>query len=400
MANRSGPDERDGPAEPNGSADRSRLSDRSGLVELLVTFGGELRAAGLPVGTGDVQTFCAAAAELDPTELTDLYWAGRASLVTRRDHIGVYDRAFRRYFLAEAQADPEPLRRLLASRAERGGVLQIPDPEPVGDERQDRQANLGLVAADAEVLRHKMFNACTAEELAVVRRIMGRIRLTPPRRRTRRADPASDGGRPDMRRIARQTMRMHGDPSALYWRRRRLRVRPLILILDVSGSMADYSRALLQFAYSARRAADRVEVFCFGTRLTRITRELDRRRPDEAMRRAAASVLDWDGGTRIGDALDTFVRRWGRRGLCRGGIVVVCSDGLDRGDPRVLAGAMERLALLCHRVVWLNPHLAPTGEPRPSSLGMLVAAPHIDLVLSGHNLAALEEFAALLPTLD
>ena len=387
----------------------SNVEVGAGLLRLLVEFGGALRSAGLTIGSGDIATFCAAAAALDPTDLVDLYWAGVASLVTRRDQVAVYRRVFRRFFLDEAMDDAEPLRRLIANRVELGDVLEVPDSEPAGQEREDREARLGLVAADAEVLRHKSFNDCSADELAAVRRIMTRIRLSPPRRRTRRSEHAKDRGLPDLRRIARQTMRMHGDPSALYWRRRKRRVRPLILMLDVSGSMADHSRALLQFAYSARRAADRVEVFCFGTRLTRITRELDRRRPDEAMRRAAASVLDWDGGTRIGDSLDEFIRRWGRRGLGRGGIVVICSDGLDRGDPGVLAAAMERLALLCHRVVWLNPLLGPdnrqrgqAGEPAftPMSLGMLVAAPHLDLVLSGRDLAALEGFAAVLPTLN
>ncbi len=130
---------------------------------------------------------------------------------------------------------------------------------------------------------------------------------------------------------------MHGEPARLYWRRRKVRLRPLILILDVSGSMADYSRSLLQFAHSAARSAGRVEVFCFGTRLTRVTGAMECRRPDEALERAARAAFDWDGGTRIGDSLDAFVRGWARRGLCRGGIVVICSDGLDRGDPAVLA---------------------------------------------------------------
>jgi uncharacterized protein with von Willebrand factor type A (vWA) domain len=194
-------------------------------------------------------------------------------------------------------------------------------------------------------------------------------------------------------------MRMHGEPSELFWRRRRRRLRPLILILDVSGSMADYSRNLLQFAYSARRATTRVEVFCFGTRLTRITKELERRSPDDALERAAKAVFDWEGGTRIGASLDTFVREWGRRGLCRGGIVVICSDGLDRGDPGLLAAAMERLARLSYRVVWMNPHKGNNLDFAPSTLGMMVAAPHVDQVLSGHDLRSLEEFADLLPGL-
>lgn len=195
-------------------------------------------------------------------------------------------------------------------------------------------------------------------------------------------------------------MRAHGEPGELYWRDRTVRPRPLILILDVSGSMADYSRSLLQFAYSAKRAAARVEVFCFGTRLTRITRELDHRRPDDALASAARMVFDWEGGTRIGASIDAFVREWGRRGLCRGGVVVICSDGLDRGDPAVLAAAMERLARLSHRIVWLNPHKGSDQAFRPSTLGMMVAAPYVDLLLSGHDLSSLEEFAAVLPALN
>ena len=192
-------------------------------------------------------------------------------------------------------------------------------------------------------------------------------------------------------------MRMHGEPSKLFWRERRLRRRPLILILDVSGSMADYSRHLLQFA---KRAHARVEVFCFGTRLTRITKALERRRVDDAMEQAAKSVFDWEGGTRIGASLDTFVRDWGRRGVCRGGIVVICSDGLDRGDPHVLATAMERLSRLSHRVILMNPHKGNVRNFAPSTLGMMVAAPHVDLLLSGHNLRSLEELASILPTMS
>ena len=163
--------------------------------------------------------------------------------------------------------------------------------------------------------------------------------------------------------------------------------------------MSDYSRNLLQFAYSARRAAGRVEVFCFGTRLTRITRQLDRRRPDEAMAEAASKVFDWDGGTRIGDSLAAFVRGGHSRGLTRGGIVVICSDGLDRGDPEVLANAMESLSRLSYRIVWMNPHRGDSLDYQPSSLGMMVAEPHIDSIVSGHNLRSLEEFARELPSI-
>jgi uncharacterized protein len=275
----------------------------------------------------------------------------------------------------------------------------MPATDPEGDQHQE-ETRLGLLASDAEALKHKSFATCTPEELAALRRIMARIRLTPPRRRTRRTTRARSGPAPDLRRTVRESMRMHGEPAELYWRRRRVRLRPLILILDVSGSMSDYSRHLLQFAYSAKRAAARVEVFCFGTRLTRITRALEHRRPDDALAHAAAAVFDWEGGTRIGASLDAFVRDWGRRGLCRGGIVVICSDGLDRGDPSVLASAMERLARLSHRVVWMNPHKGSNPDFRPSTLGMMVAEPHIDLMLSGHDLSSLTELATLLPTLN
>jgi hypothetical protein len=363
---------------------------------MLVAFADQLRDEGMAVGSGDVLTCCAAVACLDPTNLLDLYWAGRTTMVVRRDQVPVYDRVFRRFFLGEGQLSqpPKPAHR---SVAQSQSVLQIPATEPGTDARQQQHAPLGLIASDADILRNKAFAACTAEELALLQRLMASMRLAPPQRRTRRLCPARAGRVPDLRRTVRETMRLHGEPSKLFWRRRRLRPRPLILILDVSGSMADYSRHLLQFAYSAKHAAARVEVFCFGTRLTRITRALERRRVDDAMDQAARVVVDWEGGTRIGHSLDTFVRDWGRRGVCRGGIVVICSDGLDRGDPQVLATAMRRLSRLCHRVVWMNPHERAGQAFQPRAVGMMVAAPYIDLVLSGHNLHSLAELAAILP---
>jgi uncharacterized protein with von Willebrand factor type A (vWA) domain len=370
------------------------------LVGLLVRFGRELRAEGLAVGSGDIMTYATAMAELDPADLADLYWAGRSVLVSKQDDIRRYDRVFRRFFLGSDDPVTEVLRLNAEAAAQTSpAALVVPATDPARDEHGP-EAMLGLMASDAEALRHKSFTACTPDELAAVRRIMARIRLTPPRRRTRRTAPARGGTALDLRRMVRESMRMQGEPAGLYWRARKIRLRPLILILDVSGSMADYSRHLLQFAYSAKRAAGRVEVFCFGTRLTRVTRELDHRRPDDALALAAQTVFDWEGGTRIGASLDSFVRQWGRRGLCRGGIVVICSDGLDRGDPGVLDAAMERLSRLSHRIVWMNPHKGSDPAFRPSTLGMMVAAPHIDLLLSGHDLSSLEELAALLPTLN
>jgi hypothetical protein len=374
------------------------VPDSAPFTGVLVNFVRELRAAGLAVGTGDAETFCAAMTPLDPTDLVDLYWAGRATLVRRRESIPDYDEVFRRYFLDAA----DPVSELLTLKAlltEDEAVLNIPATDPAG-EGDEEEAVLGWMASDVESLKRKAFAACTPEELAALRRIMARIRLTPPRRRTRRSLPARSGRTPDLRRTLRESMRMHGEPAELCWRARKVRLRPLIFILDISGSMADYSRNLLQFAYCANRAAAKVEVFCFGTRLTRITKALETRNPDAALQRAAREVFDWEGGTRIGESLDAFVRDWGRRGLCRGGVVVICSDGLDRGDPDVLSTAMERLSRLCYRLLWMNPHKGDDQQFRPSTLGMMVAAPHIDLMLSGHDMRSMEELAALLPTLS
>jgi len=372
---------------------------------VLVGFARELRAAGLRVGTGDVLTYFAAMTPLDPTDLVDLYWAGRATLLSGHEDEGVYDQVFRRYFLGEDAPARSQLMLSVQSVAEAEAALVMPGTEPGPEEDEERPA-LGWMASGVDALKNRSFTACTPDELAALRRIMTRMRLTPPRRRTRRTRPARAGTEPDMRATIRASMRMHGEPPGqLFFRQRKTKLRPLILILDVSGSMADYSRHLLQFAHTARHAAarattGRVEVFCFGTRLTRITRELAHQRVDAALDEAARTVVDWDGGTRIGQSLDTFVRKWGRNGLCRGGVVVICSDGLDRGDPEVLAKAMERLDRLCHRIVWLNPHKGDDRDFRPSTLGMMVAAPHIDLLLSGHDLASLEELAGLLPTLN
>ena len=364
------------------------------FVDILIEFGDELRDAGIAVGTGDAMTYVEAVSLLNPADLGDVYWAGRGTLVSRRDLIPTYDRVFKSFFLdVETHGDSE-LKAMMRATTSTAATLEVPSPDPgEGEESNEEEAQLGYMASGAQVWRNKAFAACTDQELATIRRIVSDIKLTPPRRRTRRTITAKNGPRLDPRRMARETMRSHGDPTRLFRQKRRLRIRPLVFILDVSGSMSDYSRNLLQFAYSARRAADKVEVFCFGTRLTRITRSLDRRRPDDALNLAATAVFDWDGGTRIGQSLDQFIKRWGRRGLSRGSIVVICSDGLDRGDPALLESAMEKLSRLSHRIVWMNPHKGDVKNFRPNSLGMMVADPFIDEFFSGHNLASLEQFA-------
>jgi uncharacterized protein len=321
-------------------------------VERLVAFARALREEGLAAGPGRVVEFCRAAAELGPE---DLYWAGRLTLVSRPEEIPVYDRVFH------------------------GVVEQEQPPAPVTVVEEEV-----ALASREELLRTKSFAQLSREELVELAALMQRLRLNVPERRTRRREPARRGD-PDLRRTLRRSFRTGGEPVERAWRTRRRRRRRLVLLLDVSGSMADYSRALVLFARAALQADMRWEAFCFGTRLTRVTRALAVADPKEALRRAADEVVDWNGGTRIGDA----VRALTRTNVVRGAVVVICSDGLDVGEPEVLTAEMARLGRLAHRVVWLNP-LKEDPAYEPLARGMRAALPHVDVFLSGHNLASLE----------
>lgn len=370
------------------------MSSAEEIDAVFVGFGHALRQAGLPIGTDDVLTFCSGMSTLNVTDLLDIYWAGRSCFVRRKEHFPVYKAVFREYFLEEELKGPEEFKRTLRSSSNAGATLEIPNTEEgLPGEINPDEIKLGYVASTSEVYRHKEFAECTDDELKQVRRLISRMRVTPPKRRTHRMTRVRRSSTLDMRRMVRDTMRNLGEPGRLMHRARKEKLRPLVLILDVSGSMADYSRNLLQFAYSARRANAKVDVYCFGTRLTRITRQLDRRDADEAMRTAGESVFDWDGGTRIGDSLREFTRTARRSRLGRGAIVVICSDGLDRGEPQALAEAMEALSRIAHRVIWVNPHRGDVEVYVPASLGMIVADPFIDEVHSGHNLASLERLA-------
>jgi uncharacterized protein with von Willebrand factor type A (vWA) domain len=361
----------------------------------LVEFGGALRAEGVPVGSGQVVSYCEGVTLLDPADIEDLYWAGRACLLSGSSDIPAYDRVFAAFF-RQAGAS---LRATVAP----GTVVPavVPSAVPTVAARPTRRAGeraAGTGASSLEALRHKPFSECTPEELAALRALMARLELDPPRRRGRRTEPYRHGPRPDLRRTLRRSLRAGGELAEPAWRRRRLRPRRIVLLLDVSGSMADYSRALLQFAYSAARGGRLVEAFCFATRLTRVTGALHRPDPDAALGRASEEVLDWDGGTRIGESLREFRRSWGQRGLARGGVVVICSDGLERGEPEVLADEMRRLRRLSHRIVWVNPL---KGDPsyEPLARGMRAALPHVDVFLAGHDLSSLETLSGLLPAL-
>jgi uncharacterized protein with von Willebrand factor type A (vWA) domain len=367
------------------------------VLPALAGFGRELRAAGVPVGTGQVLSFCQGLSHLDPTDLRDIYWSGRACLVSRHDDLAAYDNAFAHYFLGDARP-----RHVVPSAGAPAADANQARPDalaPATDrERRPDAESVGQAASEIELLRDKDFADCEPDELAAIGRLMARLVIATPNRKTRRTERARKGVRPDLRRALRTQVR-HGADLRIPRRRARLRARPVVLLLDVSGSMSSYSRALLQFAYAVARGPSRVEVFCFGTRLTRVSGALARRDPDEALCRAADTVVDWQGGTRIGESMREYLRTWAWRGGYRGGVVVVCSDGLERGDPEVLAAAMARLSRLAHRVIWVNP-LKAGPEYEPATRGMRAVLPHIDMLVSGHNLASLAGLQAVLEALD
>ena len=372
-------------------------------LERLVGFGRLLRTQGLPVGTGRILSFCRAVAILDPVTTENLYWAARSTLISSRQHVDVFERCFALYLgpspddevganpaadASEAPASEEEKPEEL-ELAGRGWNLAETDEDPEGE------MAIGIIAGSTEVLRNKSFEELTDEERSAAAALIRRLAVTLPRKRDRRLRPSSKGSRFDLRRTLRYSLRTQGEPFHRAWRQRRSRMRPLVLILDVSGSMSPYSRALMQFGFAAMAVGQRVEVFCFGTRLTRVTRTLRTKDPDRALKDIAGIVHDWEGGTRIGDSLHELLSRYGQHGFLRGAVVVLCSDGLERGDPDALAAEMSRLARLAHKVVWVNPL---KGSPlyQPLARGMSAALPHVDVFLPGHNVASLEALGSVL----
>jgi hypothetical protein len=377
----------------------------------LVAFGRELRARGLPVGTGRILTFCRAVAALGLNDRDSLYWAGRTSMIGRREDFEAYDDAFEEWYRslgaegalrieltipggeAERSIDwgdePENLEVQVGTTAASWRGAGDEEPEP-GDETAIR-----ILASGVEVLREKSFPDLTDEERARVAAMIRKLAVTVPVEHTRRTRPAAKGSTFDIRRTLRRSLRTQGEPFDRAWRKRRSRTRPLVLILDISGSMAPYARALMQFGYAAMAAGRRVEVFVFGTRLTRVTRTLRTRDPDRALHEIGRQVADWEGGTRIGESLKTLLDGWSQRAALRGAVVVLCSDGLERGDPDLLKAQMARLRRLAHKVVWVNPL---KGSPRyePLARGMAAAMPSVDVFLSGHNLESLEHLGRVL----
>ena len=372
----------------------SQAPELTGFDELFIEFAQDLRFHGLVIGSDDVITYLSAISVLDASDIMDVYWSGRIALVRKKDNIPLYNKRFQAFFLDIGENEPDARKVKLKSSANAGATLEVPNVEQgLPGEVIEDETRLGYMASAADISRHKAFADCSDEEINRFRKLISMLKVSPPKRRTYRTQSTPKGKVLDMRRMARETMRSLGEPKDLMYIKRKEKLRSIVFILDVSGSMADYSRNLLQLAYSARRANTKVEVFCFGTRLTRITKSIDKRTPDEAMRLAGESVLDWDGGTRIGDAIAAFVKESRRSRLGRGAIVVICSDGLDQGEPQALDKAMQTLSRLAHKVIWVNPHKGDNEDYRPNTIGMMIADPYIDRIFSGHNYKSIEEFA-------
>jgi uncharacterized protein len=400
------------------------------LAANLLTFGRELRDAGLPVGSGQVISLMEAVSEVDCQRRDDFYHATRATLVTSPEHIPVFDVSFARLWhrltrplpsndvpveqhqfdMPRAPSDEIGAEAQQQKTQEQGKSAQAKDRsilaiEDTASESLDGSEDLEappedvMVFSAREVLRKKDFSQFSPNEVAEARRLISQMTWRLGTRKTRRKEKAVHGDFIDYRRTLRHSMKHGGVPLELRRRRRKERMRPLVLICDISGSMDRYSRLLLQFVHAMEQGLDSVEVFVFSTRLTRITRELRKRNVDDAIEHVVRSVDDWSGGTRIGEAIKTFNYSWSRRVLRSGATVVMISDGWDRGDPKLLSTEMARLQRSCRRLIWLNPLLGAPGY-QPLTQGIRAALPYVDAFLPIHNLKSLEALADLLSEVD
>ena len=378
---------------------------------MTAAFGHRLHAAGVPVTPERMSRFAEGVLMAIPRTLPEAYWLGRVTLLSAHAQIPVYDRVFDEYFrgytdLVEGTPSPastpsSPLdageRAPRESGAQQSGASHSPitSATPGLDARGDAESeemSLLAAASSSERLAARDFSECSAEELALLRRLVEQLPLIPPSRRGRRLRQHARGDRLDVRATLRRAYRTGGDPVHRVQRRPTERPRRVVLIADVSGSMEPYARVYLHLMRGAVRALGS-EAFVFATRLTRLTRQLAAGGPDYAYARVAESTPDWAGGTRIGTALTRFLDEHGRRGIARGAIVVIVSDGWEIGDPHEVGEAMRRLGRLAHHVIWVNPRSA-AAEFQPLAGGMAAALPHVDTFLSGHSVRALEELLA------
>ena len=359
------------------------------VVRHVVVFGRVLREGGLEVGPRRIADAVRGLDAVDLARQEDVYWTLRQTLVSRRDDLETFDRAFGAWFLRVTGRPPregQPPPRQGERR--KGG-----DPGP-GFELDGGELEVGAWSAE-ELLRTRDFAAMTPEEFARARRLIQQIALSRPTRRTHRLRPDRRRGALDVRALVRASLSTGGDPVRRTFRSRSTAPRKVVLILDISGSMEAYARALLLYLHAARGSGRGVETFAFGTRLTRLTAELGVRDSETALAAAAKRVVDWSGGTRIGESLKAYNDEWGRRALSRGAVVVILSDGCERGDPAPLAVEMARLARQAFAVVWVNP-LKGHPDYQPLAGGMQAAYAFIDRLLSGHDIASLEALGTVL----
>jgi uncharacterized protein len=393
--------------------------ERIDLPALAAALGQRLRAAGVPVTPERAARFAAALALVAPVSRTGLYWTARSVFVSSQAQLPTFDRVFAAVFDPALEPDeergdpyspalggsqpsersPSPGGRSVPGESsEAGGMRGTQSTPDASDEAREVEVPLAL-ASEEERLRKKSFEALEPHELEQLLRLTAAISLAAPRRQSRRRRRARRGEHLDLRRTLRASLRTGGDPMSLARRRRRTRPRRLVLLCDISGSMEPYARAYLHLLTSAVASGAPAEAFVFATRLTRLTRALGGRNPEAAIRRAAAIPPDWSSGTRIGEALQSFNDQYGRRGMARGAVVVILSDGWERADPALVGREMERLARLAYRIVWVNPRAGAPGFS-PGAGGMAAALPHCDALVSGDSLDALEEVAEAIATRD
>ncbi len=363
--------------------------------ELAVGFVNALRGAGIDVAVGSSVNYYQALGAVGMEKRSSVYWAGRATLVTEPDDIEFYDKIFGAYYGGQQLvATPvvevtQPITLVVDDDGD-------DDAEDDGGDEDPGDPSLTLRWSRHEVLRDKDFARFTDDELTEAHRLMAAMaRIGGTRRSRRRRRTHRTAGHPELRRTVRAAIRSGGEPVRRWYTEPGQRLRRVVLLLDISGSMESYARALIRFVHAAVVGRRRVEVFTIGTRLTRITRELSSHDPDRALGAAADAVSDWSGGTRLGDTLAEFNEMWGIRGMARGATVVILSDGWDRGSPEVMAEQMTRLHRVTHRLVWVNPLKATPGY-QPLAQGMAAALPHVDDFIEGHSLQSLELLAEVL----
>jgi uncharacterized protein with von Willebrand factor type A (vWA) domain len=374
----------------------------SHLLDNLLVFGRLLRREGIDVHPGRVLDVVDALGHVSLAARDEVYHACRALLVHRHEQFGMFDRVFDAFWRHHLHSGVRIDAALNPPRMSAGAIEAVLVLEEASGAARDSEANAApqrgvKIWSDRGGVADKDFAALTPDEMAEARKALSRLVWDPGMRRTRRWIRGR-GARIDLRRAIAGSLRSGGDVVTLPRRTRRLRRRPLVLLCDISGSMERYSRMLLHFAHALRSRHLRVEAFLFSIRLTRITRQLSVRRPDEAMAAVSRSVPDWSGGTRIGGAIKEFHRKWGRRVLNGGPIVLLISDGWDRGDPEVLRAQIARLQRRCYRLVWLNPLIGTAGYS-PLTRGLEAALPYVDDFLPARTLTNLADLATHLNAL-